>query len=140
MPLIDNYLLNNYAIDGPSKGMVSGPSGEYSVGSNATVRTASSSAYAKMKSVRVNYPGVYRFEQAFGLAAPGKARLYVNGVARGSIVQLTVNGQVFSQTVTVEAGDTIELWGISDSTAYTISTQGNANLYSTIEPVTTWIL
>ncbi|MFX3651101.1 MAG: hypothetical protein ACE3K2_04775 [Paenibacillus sp.] len=142
MPLMDNYLLDNHLIDGPVNGVVS-QDGPNIVGFHTGNKSTSSTSFVKLKSVKVNFPGVYRWEQLFNTSSSGGvAILYVNGaqVTGVNSVGIPAAGGTFSQSVNVNAGDTIDLMARTNVSTSAFNAIGTSNLYSSLLNITDWIL
>lgn len=105
-----------------------------------TEKSTASTSYVKLKQMRVCFNGIYRIAFALKTAnaiyyAIGK--IYKNGLAIG-IERLThsTNYVSFSEDLSFRAGDTIEIWGHTDSAAY-IAYVNNFRVYCDYQTVIT---
>ncbi|WP_178024988.1 hypothetical protein [uncultured Paenibacillus sp.] len=76
--------------------------------------TINYSSYTKIYSFLINVAGTYRIRIYGGASSysnSGYARVYKNGVAIGPERYIGYSGNSYVQDFTVDAGDTLELWG-----------------------------
>ncbi|WP_340019527.1 hypothetical protein [Paenibacillus sp. FSL H3-0457] len=138
MPLIDNYLLDNCAIDGPSLELESTLNGTLNiVAEDGVARNSPQNSYGKVKAIQVGYKGKYRVitvtNASTSLSSDCRIAVYVNGIYQGVsfVVPINTGSQTFE--VTVNAGDSIEVWAYyTGGFSYNIS---RVTLYSSLAPV-----
>jgi hypothetical protein len=105
---------------------------------DAEASTASAS-YVKLKSIRVPLSGIFRTKFDAYVTAAGKARVYVNGIARSAEQTLTTSYAIYSAgDIVVFAGDTIELWASGNTGTYYAYVK-NFRLYGTFSMTPSYV-
>jgi len=121
--LVATNIKSGVVIDGITGNLITGVSpGDYVIGTNSTLLTGSGVTPIKLKQFRMNTGGLFRVTSNLNGSSDeygnhrGYGRIYVNGVAKGTIRSVLGTSYVsYTEDIQVDANDLIQmyLWGES---------------------------
>lgn len=124
MPGIDNYLLDNYGLDGDLHTVSSAGRNVYASSPSSVIVSATSvnDPLRRYKYIKINHiGGVFHFyivvSQGESVSSAGKVCFYINGIPSSSIfnVSYAAGGMTYSHEASINPGDMVELYASANS-------------------------